>query len=111
MAPTIIVVEDHPDVSFMLSRQLKREGYAVRAASTIAEARELAREPWDLAILDRTLPDGDGVDLCRELRGAAPHAYLVMFTGASSDEAKLEGFACGADDYITKAAPIHELMA
>jgi diguanylate cyclase (GGDEF)-like protein len=111
MAPIIIVVEDHPDVSFLLSRQLKREGYTVRAASTIAAARELAREPWDLAILDRNLPDGDGVDLCRELRAAAPHAYLVMFTGAASDEAKLEGFACGADDYITKAAPIYELMA
>lgn len=95
----------------MLSRQLRREGYAVNAASTLAEARQLASEPWDLAILDRALPDGDGVDLCRELRAAAPHAYLVMFTGASSDEEKLEGFACGADDYITKDAPIHELVA
>jgi diguanylate cyclase (GGDEF)-like protein len=111
MAHTILLVEDHPDVSFMLSRQLRREGYAVNAASTLTEARALASAPWDLAILDRHLPDGDGVDLCRELRAAAPHAYLVMFTGASSDAEKLEGFACGADDYITKDAPIHELVA
>jgi two-component system cell cycle response regulator len=111
MAPTIIVVEDHPDISFMLTRQLRREGYTVREASTIAAARELTRDPWDLAILDRTLPDGDGVELCRELRASAPHCYLLMFTGSSSDEAKMEGFASGADDYVTKATPIHELMA
>ena len=107
----IILLEDDANVSHMLSRQLERAGYSVRTASTIARARELAQGSWDLVILDRHLPDGDGVDLCRELRAADPHAYIVMLTAASSDAAKLEGFACGADDYITKPAQIDELIA
>lgn len=109
--PTLILVEDDANLSLMLAAQLGRRGYAVRTASSIAAARELAREPWDLAILDRTLPDGDGIELCREMRAAEPHAYIVMLTAASSDAAKLEGFACGADDYVTKPAQIEELMA
>lgn len=107
----IILVEDDANLSLMLSRQLERAGYHVRAAATIATARELVNGPWDLVILDRTLPDGDGVDLCRELRVADPHAYIVMLTSHNSDASKLEGFACGADDYITKPAQIEELLA
>lgn len=111
MAHTILLVEDDPNASLILSRRLAREGYEVRTAGTIAGARELSKNAWDLAILDRHLPDGDGIDFCRELRAVAPHAYLVMFTGASSEAEKLEGFACGADDYVTKTAQIDELMA
>jgi two-component system cell cycle response regulator len=109
--PNIILVEDEENVSHMLSRHLEKGGYTVRVAGSIEAARELVREPWDLVILDRTLPDGDGIDLCRDLRAADPHAYIVMLTANDSDAAKLEGFACGADDYITKPAQIGELMA
>jgi diguanylate cyclase (GGDEF)-like protein len=110
--PHIILVEDDANVSLMLTRHLSRAGAQVRCAATVAAARALVREePWDLVILDRTLPDGDGIDLCRELRAADEHAYIIMLTAASSDAAKLEGFACGADDYITKPAQIDELMA
>ena len=111
MANTILLVEDDPNVSLMLSQQLMRAGYVVQAVSTIEAARERAQQAWDLAILDRNLPDGDGVELCRELRAGAPHAYIVMLTGVSSEAGKLEGFACGADDYVTKPAPIPELLA
>lgn len=107
----IILLEDDANVSLMLSRQLQKSGYSVVTASTLAEARELVRGPWDLAILDRNVPDGDGIELCREIRGAAPHSYIVMLTGAATEHDKLEGFACGADDYITKPAQIGELMA
>ncbi len=107
----VILVEDDVDVSLMLSRQLQRGGYVVAVAGSLADARELVREPWDLAILDRHLPDGDGIELCCELREAVPHAYIVMLTGEASEQAKLDGFACGADDYVTKPAPIGELMA
>src|SRR5215217_6607597 len=109
--PNIILVEDEVNVSHMLSRHLEKGGYTVRVAGSLEAARELVREPWDLVILDRTLPDGDGIDLCRDLRAADPHAYIVMLTANDSDAAKLEGFACGADDYITKPAQIGELMA
>lgn len=111
-APHILLVEDDPNVSHMLSRQLARAGYGVRSAPTIAAAREAVAEGrWDLALLDRQLPDGDGLELCRELRAASPHGYILMLTGMSSDEAKLEGFAHGADDYVTKPVRTDELIA
>jgi diguanylate cyclase (GGDEF)-like protein len=109
--PKIILVEDDANVSLMLTRHLQKAGYTVAAAATLAAGRELVHDEWDLAILDRNLPDGDGIDLCRELRALAPHAYIVMLTGVATDEGKLEGFACGADDYVTKPAQIGELMA
>ncbi|HEX8173466.1 MAG TPA: diguanylate cyclase [Thermoanaerobaculia bacterium] len=111
-APQIVLVEDDPHVSLMLRRHLERAGYAVRAGATIAAARELVHAgAWDLAILDRNLPDGNGFDFCRALRGEFPHAYLIMLTGESSAEAKLEGFRHGADDYITKPFEVEELLA
>ena len=109
--PNLILVEDDANLSLMLSHHLSRAGYALRTAGTMAAARELVRDEWDLAILDRVLPDGDGLDLCGELRGAVPHAYIIMLTGASSDDDKLDGFASGADDYVTKPARIEELLA
>ena len=108
----IILVEDDEHVSHLLSRQLQRAGYTTQHASTIREARELFHDrPWDIAILDRGLPDGDGLDLCRELRASSPHGYILMLTGNDSDEAKLQGFAHGADDYVTKPFQLDELLA
>jgi len=110
--PRIILVEDDANVSLMLTRQLERAGYAVRACGTIATARDLIHEvEWDVVILDRRLPDGDGVELCRELRTQSAHGYIIMLTGESSDEAKLEGFEGGADDYVTKPFQLDELFA
>jgi diguanylate cyclase (GGDEF)-like protein len=109
--PNIILVEDDASVSRLLTLQLERAGYAVQHTPTIATARELVRGGWDLAILDRGLPDGDGLDLAAELRAASPHGYIIMLTGEDSAEAKLEGFARGADDYVTKPFPVDELIA
>jgi len=110
--PTIVLIEDDPSVSVLLTRHLERQGWAVRAAISLSGARELLRTAeWDLALLDRRLPDGDGIELCGELREAAPHGYILMLTGESSEQAKLEGFERGADDYVTKPFQIDELMA
>jgi diguanylate cyclase (GGDEF)-like protein len=110
--PQIILVEDDNNVSLLLTRQLQRAGYSPKHAPTIAAARELFRDgDWDLAILDRGLPDGDGLSLCQELRASCPHGYLIMLTGEDSDEAKLEGFEQGADDYVTKPFQLDELIA
>jgi two-component system, cell cycle response regulator len=110
--PNIILVEDDTNVSHLISMRLRRAGYAVQDAGSVSEARAMVGDcEWDLAVLDRNLPDGDGLDLCRELRTACPHGYIVMVTGQASDEAKLEGFAHGADDYVTKPFVIDELLA
>ena len=110
--PNIILLEDDSNVSLLLTLHLRRARYAVRAAGSIADARILFNDgPWDIAILDRVLPDGDGLDLCPELRAASPHSYILLLTGVDSAEAKLEGFARGADDYVTKPFQIEELIA
>jgi two-component system, cell cycle response regulator len=110
--PKIIVVEDDENVSALLIRQLRRAGYSVEHASTMAGARELfRRNGCEVVILDRGLPDGDGIDLCRELRVSSPHCYIMLVTGCASDEAKLQGFEVGADDYVTKPFQIDELVA
>ena len=105
----ILLVEDDSNVVRMLSHRLARAGYAVTTAATVAEAR-MAGE-CDIALLDRRLPDGDGLDLCEELRSSKPHAYLIVLTGDTRDASKLEGFARGADDYITKDVSHDELIA
>ncbi|MGZ5444605.1 MAG: response regulator [Thermoanaerobaculia bacterium] len=84
MPPHIILVEDDENVAVMLSRQLQRAGYRVSTAGTIAAGRALIDAPWDLAILDRNLSDGDGVDLCREMRAAVPHACNFGDEGSRS---------------------------
>ncbi|HYH08789.1 MAG TPA: diguanylate cyclase [Thermoanaerobaculia bacterium] len=110
--PHILLVEDDTNLSLMLTRQLQRAGYSVRHANSMAAARELVREgTWELALLDRGLPDGDGLDLCRELRASSPHGYILMFTGMSSDENRLEGFEYGADDYVSKDVRLDEVLA
>lgn len=109
---TMILVEDDEHLSHLLSRQLQRAGYATKHASTIREARELFRDtPWDIAMLDRGLPDGDGLELCQELRASSAHGYILMLTGNDSGEAKLQGFEHGADDYVTKPFQLDELLA
>ena len=65
----LLVVDDHPELLDMLSRSFEREAHRVVLAQTLAEARrELSRRIPDVLVLDVELPDGSGVDLCRELR-------------------------------------------
>jgi diguanylate cyclase (GGDEF)-like protein len=112
MARTVAVVEDDANVLKMLVLHLGRAGYEVLRAGSVAEGRELLRGGgWQVAMLDRKLPDGDGVELACELRKAFPHNYLLMLTGEDSEEAKLQGFECGADDYVTKPFQVQELLA
>ena len=76
-------------------------------------ARRLQREPWDLAILDRRLPDMDGVVLAHELKAKPDFRtrYIIMLTGEDEQEDKIEGLELGADDYITKPFQYPELLA
>jgi len=113
MASTqLILVEDDASVARLIQIQFQREGYALRLAGSLAEARRRLNEgPWDVLLLDRNLPDGDGINLCHEIRATQPHGYIVMLTGMSSRDEKLAGFGCGADDYVTKPFVIDELLA
>jgi len=107
----VVVVEDDLSVARLIRYALGREGARVRHASSVAEGRETLARPWDLVLLDRRLPDGDGIELCREVRPRNAHGYIIILTGDATAEAKLAGFGCGADDYVTKPFLIDELVA
>ena len=98
----VLVVEDTLEYTQIVVSVLKQSGHQVRTAGTIREAEDaLAAVPPDLVVLDLSLPDGDGLDLCRTIR-ATSDAYIVMLTGRDDEVDKVVGFRLGADDYITK---------
>lgn len=108
----VVVIEDDAAVARLVSFTLRRDGYSVAEAGSLGEGKRLlAERPWDIVVLDRKLPDGDGIELCRDLRASKPHGYIMILTGETSSEAKLAGFGCGADDYVTKPFQLDEFLA
>jgi diguanylate cyclase (GGDEF)-like protein len=110
----VAVVDDDAAIRRLVRLFLQRAGYEMLECTTGEEARRrLAAETWDLAILDRRLPDLDGVLLCHELKSNPDFRarYIIMLTGETEQEDKIEGLELGADDYITKPFQYPELMA
>lgn len=110
----VAVVDDDSAIRRLVRLFLKRAGYDVVECTTGQEAREtLTKVAWDLAILDRRLPDMDGVVLCQELKTNPDYRsrYIIMLTGEDEQEDKIEGLELGADDYITKPFQSPELLA
>ncbi|MEL6197560.1 MAG: response regulator transcription factor [Pseudomonadota bacterium] len=108
----VLLVEDDTGIGRMLERSLQSEGYAVDWARDLKGAIEAARGTlYDLVLLDRTLPDGDGAEFCRALRRFGSQAPICMLTAREALEDKLEGFDAGADDYVTKPFELDELLA
>ena len=106
----ILVVEDHDAVAMGLRYGLEREGFEVERAATVAEARRLAAGA-DLILLDIRLPDGDGFELCRELRAAGLRQPVIMLTARDDLVDKIVGLEVGADDYMTKPFELREVIA
>jgi two-component system cell cycle response regulator len=107
-------VDDDAAIRRLVRLFLKRAGYDSLEATTGAEAREaLTKQPWDLAVLDRRLPDIDGMELCQELKAnpSFRSRYIIMLTGDDDQKDKVEGLELGADDYITKPFQYPELLA
>jgi DNA-binding response OmpR family regulator len=105
----ILVVEDAPEYQQLVVQALRSAGHRIRTAGTIAEAEQMLRSvPPDLVILDLTLPDGDGLDLCRSIRETST-AYVLMLTARDDEVDKVVGFRLGADDYVTKPFSPREL--
>ena len=105
-AKKILVVEDDLALSAGLCFELDTSGYLTVAAYGCQKARYfLENEHFDLVILDVNLPDGNGSDLCREIKAARPELPVIFLTANDLEEDILNGFDLGADDYITK--PFH----
>ena len=111
---TVAVVDDDAAIRRLVRLYLKRAGYETFECTTGEEARgRLFTSAWDLAILDRRLPDTDGVVLAHDIKDRPEFRsrYIIMLTGEDEQEDKVEGLELGADDYITKPFQYPELMA
>jgi two-component system OmpR family response regulator len=108
----VLIVEDDQRIASFVRRGLEVEGYQVDVAVSGSEALALARDSsYPLIILDRMLPDLDGVDICRTFRKAGSDSMVLMLTAKDSLQDKLEGLGSGADDYLTKPFAFDELLA
>jgi DNA-binding response OmpR family regulator len=106
----LLIVEDDPGIRSNLERALSNVGYSCAHASTATEARSVESPP-DLVLLDLGLPDGDGVDLARELLARWPDLPIIMLTARSDELDVVIGLDAGAVDYVTKPFRLAELLA
>ncbi|UXH78343.1 two-component system response regulator CreB [Roseateles amylovorans] len=109
----ILLLEDDPAIAQTVDFVLGREGYQLQVCGWLHEARAVVgRGGLDLAILDVGLPDGNGLDLCREIRqGPQAHLPLLMLSARSEEADKVLGLELGADDYLAKPFSTRELVA
>jgi class 3 adenylate cyclase len=113
-ATRILVVDDVVANSKLLTDLLDLQGYATRAVASGREALDLvAREPWDLILLDVVMPEMDGYEVCRRIRADGRHSALpiVMVTALDARDERIKGLESGADDFLTKPINHPELLA
>lgn len=107
----VLLVEDEPEFLTFNARHLEAEGYRVTAAATLQEAGWAVRsDPPDLVVLDILMPDGSGLDFCRDLR-ADTGVPVIFLTSLGEQEQIVAGLRAGGDDYLTKPYHIGELVA
>ncbi len=108
----VLIVEDDPEVADLLARTVGRAAWASDRVATGGEALEaLAVNPYDLVILDRGLPDMDGVEVCRRWRAAGGRAPVLILTARTTLADRVEGLDSGADDYLLKPFLAEEMLA
>jgi two-component system, OmpR family, catabolic regulation response regulator CreB len=112
-AARLLLLEDDPAIAQTVEFALGREGFQICYCGWLHEARTaLARGDLDLAILDVGLPDGNGLDLCREIRlGPLARLPILMLSARSEEADKVLGLELGADDYLAKPFSPRELVA
>jgi two-component system response regulator RegX3 len=111
MKTRVLVVEDEAAISEPLAGHLTREGFDPEIAATLAAATEaFQRNPPDLVLLDVMLPDGDGRDLCRDIRKGSD-VPIIMLTARGEEVDRIVGLELGADDYVVKPFSAGELVA
>jgi two-component system OmpR family response regulator len=108
----ILVVEDEIEMAGLIVERLHRAGFDVDHADTVAKARQaIADHAYSLALLDRRLPDGDGVLLIPYLKRTHPGVRVMMLTALDTVPDKVAGLDAGADDYLTKPFDTDEFLA
>jgi two-component system phosphate regulon response regulator OmpR len=111
-APNILVVDDDAEIRKLLARYLEGQGFRVQLAASSHEMRErLANHQIDLVVLDVMLPDGSGLDICRDLRVQRSSVPIILLTALKEDVDRIVGLEIGADDYLGKPFNPRELSA
>ena len=107
----ILVVDDEPAIRRLLRSTLGVQDYTVLEAASVAQALEvLAREKFDLIILDLGLPDGDGFEVIQKLRPDS-QVPIIVLSSRDDESGKVQALDAGADDYVTKPFGVEELVA
>ena len=108
----ILIVDDDPGLSSLLERFFTSKGYRARAVPNVEQMdRLLAREVFNLVVLDLMLPGEDGLSACRRLRAANNRVPIIMLTAKGDELSRIKGLELGADAYLAKPFNPDELMA
>ena len=108
----VLVVDDEPNLADLLTMALRYEGWEIRTAHDGLTAVRTAREfRPDAVVLDVMLPDMDGFDVVRRLRGGGDRIPVVFLTARDAMEDKIRGLTLGGDDYVTKPFSLEEVIA
>jgi len=108
----ILIVEDSPPTRDLLKRALEDSGHRVSLADRVAAAHRMTEaNDFELAIVDVMLPDGSGIDLCRDLRARGFRAPILFLTARGELEDRIAGLDAGGDDYLGKPFAMAELRA
>ena len=112
VAQQILMVEDDDGIALPLRRTLEREGYEVDRVATGGDGLSRVRDGGvDLVILDLGLPDMDGLEVCRDLRGAGYEGGILILTARGGELDRVVGLDVGADDYLAKPFALGEFLA
>jgi len=99
----VLLVEDNPELSLVLTHVLSRSGFTVQAVPDGNVALDVLRvNKYDVIVLDWMMPGLSGIDVCRQLRSSGNHVPILMLTAKASDDDTETGLDAGADDYLTK---------
>lgn len=108
----ILIVDDDPGLSSLLERFFTSKGFRARAVPNVEQMdRLLAREVFNLVVLDLMLPGEDGLSACRRLRAANNQIPIIMLTAKGDELSRIKGLELGADDYLSKPFNPDELVA
>ncbi|MPQ44803.1 response regulator transcription factor [Clostridium tarantellae] len=107
----ILLVEDDRAVALAVIYSLKKEGFNVCHATNLKLARTMFNDKVDLILLDLMLPDGDGYELCTEIREKGNEVPIIFMTACDEESNIVLGLDLGADDYVTKPVKIRELVS
>ena len=108
----VLVVEDDPAMAAMLTRGLRRAGYAVDTVGNGIDAVwSIGETDFDMVVLDAMIPSPDGFEVCRQIREKGRWVPVLMLTARDGTVDKVRGLDAGADDYLTKPFALDELLA